>query len=649
MSQHQTRFFVVALALAMLTTFCVYFPGLEGGFIFDDYPQIVINGNLSPFSSWQDMIRIAASGNAGPGGRPIALITFAAQIRHSGLDPYFFKLFNVIVHCCNGILLFGFLRALFIAAIGRGGSWGEGLSNRSDANILVVSISVLWLLSPMCLTSVLYAVQRMTSLSATFTLLGLWGYVAGRYRNTQDAQDQRGNLLALISLSLGTLAAYFTKEIGALTLLYAWIVEASIFGWRSANPRWQRLLAVLRYLPWIALLIAIGYVTLYMNLPQGYQGRSFTLAERCLTQTRILWFYIFQILLPNASWFSLYHDDFVVSKGLVHPWTTAFALIGHISALGLALIIRRRYPIITLGIFWFYGGHLLESSVFPLELVFEHRNYLPMLGPLTIASWGLWRFGSVNGQWRAVVILFSLWILGLAGVTGIRAASWGDPLHAIIEAERHPNSARANFDAGMAIFSAIRDKPELLNEYYSRAVLNFDRSIAADPDGIAPFAGIMGLAVMAKKRLDDSYFAELENRLRNGVVHNNVVFSLHSLNELLFLDTPYFNDNDAERLYRAYLENPRTNGVSKAHALIAYAFLLGRQNDRQGRLAYLRIGLDTAPHIHEFRLLYIAELMDLKRYDEARGQLAELHRRDTLTIYGREAQQLESQLPPLIR
>ena len=48
-------------------------------------------------------------------------------------------------------------------------------------------------------------------------------------------------------------------------------------------------------------------------------------------------------------------------------------------------IVYRANPVlkpVAFGIAFFLGGHLLESTVLPLELYYEHRNYLPSFGDL---------------------------------------------------------------------------------------------------------------------------------------------------------------------------------------------------------------------------------------------------------------------------
>ncbi len=47
-----------------------------------------------------------------------------------------------------------------------------------------------------------------------------------------------------------------------------------------------------------------------------------------------------------------------------------------------ALVRRKKWPLFAFAVLWFFAGHALESTFLPLEYFFEHRNYLPLLGPI---------------------------------------------------------------------------------------------------------------------------------------------------------------------------------------------------------------------------------------------------------------------------
>ena len=162
---------------------------------------------------------------------------------------------------------------------------------------------------------------------------------------------------------------------------YAWLIEIFAFRGAAGSVAWRKFLQFARVTPAIGFVLAIILYP-YWGHMLNFDGRSFTMYERLLTQSRVLWFHLGQIFLPNAGSFSLYHDDFIISKGFFDPWVTFLAVVGHILLICSAFVLRKRYPLFSFGIAWFYVGHSLESSVFPLEIMYEHRNYLPMIGPM---------------------------------------------------------------------------------------------------------------------------------------------------------------------------------------------------------------------------------------------------------------------------
>jgi len=120
---------------------------------------------------------------------------------------------------------------------------------------------------------------------------------------------------------------------------------------------------------------------LYINgniahLLKGYEDRMFTLKSRLLTESRIIIYYMSQIFYPMAFRLSLVHD-IKISTSLFKPWTTILAIMAIISMLGIGLSQTIKRPIIAFSIFFFIINHIIESTIIPLELIFEHRNYLP--------------------------------------------------------------------------------------------------------------------------------------------------------------------------------------------------------------------------------------------------------------------------------
>ncbi len=93
-------------------------------------------------------------------------------------------------------------------------------------------------------------------------------------------------------------------------------------------------------------------------------------------------------------------------------------------------------------------GHSVESTVLPLELYFEHRNYFPSIG-LVLALGGL--FAIIVKKWpepkAPLLVCLGLCVLVLSAQTSSQVQIWSNRSLLILNhLNAHPNSARANID-----------------------------------------------------------------------------------------------------------------------------------------------------------------------------------------------------------
>lgn len=628
------RLSISILAIVLLLTAGVYSFGLRGDFLFDDFPQIVLNKALFPLETYADLVRVWHSGNTGPGGRPIPVLSFAVQIALTGMNPFYFKLLNLIIHLANGLLVYSLARNIAPALCNQCGE-------SRYLKYFPVLLASWWLLSPMGLGTVLYAVQRMTSLSAFFSLCGLLWYLY--FRNQGGGL---GLLVAGIGLVVFTVLSFLSKEIGILTFIYVYLLEWLVFQWRSRSAACDKVLTALKYAPVLAALIVATWLWRNYSFELAYSSRPFTLPERVLTEARILWFYIFQMFVPNVSWLTFYHDDFVVSKGLFSPPITFFAVLGHILLLSSALYFTKAARLVSFGILWFYGGHLLESTVFPLELIFEHRNYLPMLGIYTAVLSIPFYTSSADKDLRLYLTLVLCLICGSAFATAVRATDWGSPMRVIIEAEHKPGSARANFDAGAKLLGHLREDPEDLDAR-RECKRYFLRAIAADANHLAAFPGLIELAIISASPLDAEVMQEFEARSAGSKIHPAVAFTVAHLDRLARMGSPYFGDQQAERIFHALLSNGTLMQDSKGHVLTAYGRLLGRRGDYAGKRRLLEEAIAVAPATFEFHLLYIESLFEVGDFVAAKEAMARLEALDKYGYYKEEAAQFHGVLRAL--
>ncbi len=435
----------IAFLAASGATCLVYWAGLHGGYVFDDFSNLVDDPRFAPASLNAHFWAAVLSGHAGPFGRPLSMLSFALQMRWTGFDPWPLKAFNLLLHLVNGALVFA-LSTRVIAHVDRRRA-APGLLAPHTLALLVASA---WLLAPIQLTAVLYVVQREEALAATFVLLGLLGYWHGRMLLIEG----RAHAWRWIwgSLALCTLLATLAKETGVMLPAYAAALELLVLrGEGSARRRLAWVFALLLVVPGV-----LGLAWLLPGIVSGaaYATRSFTLQQRLLTEGRVLVDYLHWIVAPQPDALSLYHDDLVVSTGWFSPWTTAasWALLAALFVGAVAL--RRRAPLVLFGLVWFFVGQSLVSTIVPLELVYEHRNYLPSWG-VFVAAFGLanaWRPGAAQARaiLRTVVATTLAAAIGLYAVfTGLRAQVWSDPYRlAYFEATLHRRSPHAAYDLG---------------------------------------------------------------------------------------------------------------------------------------------------------------------------------------------------------
>ncbi len=429
----RTRSFPLLASLLALLAACLLLPGLGGGFIFDDMPNIVENTpvHLTRTDS-ESLIRAAYSFQPGNGSRALSMLSFALDHWHAGLDARAFKITNLLIHVLTTWVLALFFRRLLMLA-----QWPV---RRAVMGALV--LAALWAIHPLQVSTVLYVVQRMQTLATLFMVLALWSYLCMRQAQMEGERSRQYGALVGLFWALGLAS----KEDAVLLPAYTLVLELTLLRFRAAQPslasglrKGYFLLAAAGLL--VYLLVAVPHYWYW----DAYPGRNFSSYERLLTQGRVLTMYLGQMLLPLPHWLPFFYDDFAVSRGLWQPATTLPSVLLLCGLLVWAWRWRHDRPLFACGIFLFFVGHFMTSNVIGLELVFEHRNQLPLIGiVLAVADlWMLaWRRWSVQMPVFAGALVMVMLVLGAATV--VRAYAWGEPLRfSQVSVEAAPKSPRA--------------------------------------------------------------------------------------------------------------------------------------------------------------------------------------------------------------
>ncbi len=530
------------LALLLLLGWLVYRPGLRGGFVFDDFSNIVQQPAFAPQALKAHFWAAVWAGRAGPLSRALSMLSFAWQIRHWGMSPQPMKVFNLLLHLGNGLLVAGLsLRVLrWVDERQREHGRGAGASWVLSPTLLGLLVAAAWLLAPIQVTAVLYVVQREESLAAGLVLLGLLGYWHGRMRLRRAVQTGGSRRAAWLwiwgSLAGGTALAALAKETGVLLPAYAavleWVVLRGDCAARPGSVEHRQLRCSLLGVYGVLLLLPglLGLAWLLPGILHGaYAQRDFTLGQRLLTEGRVMVDYLHWILLPTPQQLSLYHDDIGVSTSWLHPWSTAacWALLLALLLAGLAL--RRRAPVVSLGILWFFVGQSLVSTIVPLELVYEHRNYLPSWGVL-MAAFGLLGAWAPRrrGSWPVLAATLCAALVALyAGFTLLRASIWSNPYRlAYFEATTHPRSPRANYGLGRVLYLMAGGPQSASFQFATRQM-----QVAAGLPG-ADMQPLQALVFMHAKfglPVDPAWWAALNRDLLRQRLSAENISSLYSL------------------------------------------------------------------------------------------------------------------------
>lgn len=469
--------------------------------VFDDITNIVFVPKVRITElTYQTLLGAATAVPQGPLGRPLAFITFALNHYFTGINPYYFKLTNLVIHLVVAWLLF--LLAIRLLS----NQPGTPLLSRRQAWVALFAFAI-WALHPLNLTSVLYVVQRMTSLASLFTVAGLLGYVIGRQQLVRGTKW--GFLTIFFSLAVFGALATLVKENGVLIVTYALAIEAVFFRLAvSPNFSWQGRLFLLSLfvVPIVAAVLVLLMKFDTLAGAAAYASRPFTLDERLLTQARALLFYLRLIVIPDTMSLGLYHDDFVVSESLSSPPSTLAAVFGIVGLSGLALATIRRASILSFGILWFLAGHLIESTIIPLELVHEHRNYLPSFGIVLTVVYYVLHPNADNLikpalRYGALTIYCSL----IASATYSRSTHWASEWALYTkEALNHPNSSRAHSMLGILFHD---------NKLYAEAEQQFTIAAQLDRSSADPVIQLAQHQYIAKGDIEPQVLAELEDRL----------------------------------------------------------------------------------------------------------------------------------------
>lgn len=481
----------------------VFAPGLSGGYLFDDYPTILEEPGIQLEQlSWTGL-KDASLAFQPEGGFPRPLAGLTLALNHalgSGVEPFAFKLTNVALHVTNTIILFALLRSLLSAP--------ALCSDRPS--IVAATMAMLWAIHPLQVSTVLYVIQRMEMLWASFALVALWQYAEGRLRQIRGEQGALKHLvIAGSAIPFGLMA----KESAALIPFFLLALECVVFRFDATDRRWRQ---AWERLSLVGLALgAAAYATVnlrYLLDPATYASRDFDVMGRLLAQLEIVPAYLAIIVWPRIDRMTFYYDHLTAPAGMAPSVVLGGLLI--LTLLTAAIGLRRRRPAFTFGVLLFLLGHMLTSSAIPLELAFEHRNYLPLAG-VVLAIYGLMPAQLFDRGRSATWVIVGVVAVALGSLTFARSATWGNTvLLAYTLAEINPKSVRAAMDLGEQYMLAAKKDPA--SPWYAKALTEFERASQLPQGSVMGEHGLLLMNADFGLPADPAWWARMRKKIASA-------------------------------------------------------------------------------------------------------------------------------------
>ncbi|WP_439101822.1 hypothetical protein [Congregibacter sp.] len=487
--------------LILVVVSAAYLPALSGPWLFDDTPNLLENRALKEFhwTQFDDLRDVAVSGRAGPLGRPVSLLSFLGQRQENQiLDPYVVKVVNLGIHFLVATIL-GYLALKIFAA------WGFS-ERQSKAAALITA--ALWCAAPLHVSTVMYAVQRMSQLSALWVLLGLGAYAHYRERWVEQVPTVEHVIAMLLWLMLCLVMGLYSKENAVVLLPLLVLLEVGVFACVVAGS--QRLflqrfgagvLCLCLLAPWLLYLLAPTWLT------DSYAQRNFTLEDRVAVQVPLLWKYLQWILLPDLRSLVFLQDGQWALRE--NSWGLLTATVAWLLAFALAIALKSRELVFAIS--FYLLAHSIESTVLALEVSYEHRNYLPSAGLLLGIVAAAFKLAQRFEKERLTFVVMLL-LLGLSLVTlTLRSQIWSSRESIYEHAYRHsPESPRSKF-----LYAAALLDTSSVDDSGTDAVLLKQARLVEARERLKELAradvpDIAALALLL--RIDSSIFPQLAGR-----------------------------------------------------------------------------------------------------------------------------------------
>jgi len=515
--------FVIFTIIAILGTL-IYSKTLHSPFIFDDMPNILENPDIRMTDvSVSKIIKAAKSRGS---DRPLANISFAINYRLHQYDTFGYHITNLLIHIITAFLV-------FLVA-------GQTMALLNQKGILIPALAAAcWLTNPVHSQSVSYIVQRMNSQAALFYMLSLFLYIKARSVRSDDTTiTARPRLLFSASILAG-ICALGSKQVAGTLPIFIFLYEWYFF--QNLDINWLK-----QKLKWILVpgsvfaIIALIYLgaSPFEKIISMYDKQSFTMAQRLLTEPRVVLYYLALLFFPHPGRLNLDYS-YSLSTSLIDPVATIFSITALAALLTMTIFTAKKHRLLSFAILWFLGNLVVESSFIGLALIFEHRTYLPSIFIFIAVTAIILRAIKVRPVAVVVLCIFigisGFWTYQRNNIWKNENTLWPDCL------SKAPNNERVYNNLGMIEFNQGKFKKaiplfvkslELAPRYddahknlaaaysrtgdFSAALVHCEKALAENPGDITTI-NILGVAYLSQGNLEQSkkYFLQIIRNDKN--------------------------------------------------------------------------------------------------------------------------------------
>ena len=569
----------------------IYSNTFHASWHFDDISNIVNNKALHLTKlSWQNIKNsfFAPPSQTKELYRPVACLSLALNYYFGKANVLGYHIINISIHFLAAIFLFLFIYHTLNLPL---------LKARYGMNSYFIALlsTILWAINPIQTQAVTYIVQRMASMAGMFYIISMYLYVKGR-----TATQNPAKIILFILCAISILLAFGSKEnaimIPATLFLYDLLLIQGI-----SRERLKKQLTIFLVGAILAIIICVIYfafsdatLSSFFSL---YEERPFTPWERLITQPRIIIFYISLLLYPMSTRLCIEHD-IAISNSLFDPITTILSIMLIVGIVIGAIFISKRRPFIGFSILFFFLNHIIESSILPLELIFDHRNYIPSLlffVPISIGLINALRYFSYKQSMQTIIaISIVLIIVGEGHATFMRNFTWRNEKSLWIDCiDKYPNLFRGHHNLGK-YYAELNQDEKAIAEY--KKALGLKEIHIKGEKSISYYN--LGLIYSKKKEYEKAkryYVHALKLNPQFSDAHHNLA--------ALLANNPNNQPYVYEELKKAITYNPKTS-----HAYSDIGFLLAKMGKFDAAIIEihkaLQIDPDNVPALERLAFAY---------------------------------------------